>query len=201
MQEKADGGAHKKVRGFAQAARHLVHGPNARQIGEGGQKGDFGLALPQYAHDIALRLRLRGFAGGARHDFVEMVFRGRVERYGEEPRIFFRQTREVGRAGEDAAQECGNTVREVWRRLQGSANPFEPAAAAARFIVHGAFAQASGKGAGLSCMARHGLELNAGHGASGRQVLLEREPHLEAWPVVLKRDRAAMQPGDGGHQA
>ena len=62
------------------AARDLVHGPNAGQVGECDQKGDFGLALPQDAHDIALRLRLRGFAAGARHDFVEMGFRGRVER-------------------------------------------------------------------------------------------------------------------------
>ena len=75
-----------------------------------------------------------------------MDFRRRVERCGEELRIPFREAREVGGAGEDAAQKGCDAVREGGQVLQGGAYPFEPAAAAARLIVDGAVAQAAGKG-------------------------------------------------------
>ena len=106
------------------------------------------------SHDVALRLSFGGVARGAREDFLEMGFRRCIERCGEELRIPFREAREVRGAGEDAAQKGCDAVREGGQVLKGGAYPFEPAAAAARFIVDGAFAQAAGKGTGLNDMAQ-----------------------------------------------
>jgi hypothetical protein len=78
--KKANCRANEYIGRTAQSARSFLDLPNPHEIGERYEEGNLRLSLPQNAHDVPLRLRLRRLAGRAGQDVLEKRFWRCIER-------------------------------------------------------------------------------------------------------------------------
>ena len=138
-QKETNSKAQEHIGGLTEPAGRLLHRPNIAEIGKRNQERDFVFPLTQDAHEFALRFGAGCFRGGRREDLREPLFRGRIEGGAQALGLALREAEEIGRAGENTAEEvCGIFREGGWSRsspVEGGHQPVESSAAASGFII------------------------------------------------------------------